>query len=196
MIGFLNSPPPSAAAQQLFDDDLAELGFVMNASRLWAYQPATLAALFDVMSQGLTGCRLTTRERGVLVTATASTVGDAYCSLAWGCKLADAADAPTAAGVLAGTDTGLTDRERALARWARRVAADPNATTASDVQPLREAGFGDDEVFAITVYVAMRIAFSTINDALGARPDVEYRTKAPGAVLDAVTYGRAMADAS
>jgi hypothetical protein len=42
----------------------------------------------------------------------------------------------------------------------------------------------------MTVYVALRLAFSTINDALGARPDSAFRSSAPKAVLDAVDYGR------
>ncbi len=31
---------------------------------------------------------------------------------------------------------------------------------------------------------------TTVNDALGVRPDAEYLTRAPAAVLDSVTYGR------
>lgn len=42
----------------------------------------------------------------------------------------------------------------------------------------------------MTVYVALRIALSTVNDALGARPDAEYLTLAPAPVRDAVTFGR------
>lgn len=86
-IGLLGVPEPSAEAQRLFDDDMSELGYVMNVSGLWAYQPA------------------------------------------------------------------------------------------------------------ITVFVALRIAFSTVNDALGASPDAALRSTAPKAVLDAVTFGRPIDDA-
>ena len=44
--------------------------------------------------------------------------------------------------------------------------------------------------FAITVFIALRIAFSTVNDALGTGPDAAFRSTAPEAVLDAVTFGR------
>jgi hypothetical protein len=60
----------------------------------------------------------------------------------------------------------------------------------ADVQALRDDGFADADIFAMTVYVALRIALSTVNDALGVRPDAEYLTMAPAAVRDAVTYGR------
>jgi len=193
-MAFLPYPEPDADARRLFDDDVAELGYVMNASRLWAYQATTYAAMFDVMRQALADCGLSLRQRGILVAASVSTLGDSYCSLAWGSKLATVADAPTAAGVLNGQDTGLTGAERALAVWARRVAADPNATTVADVQELRDAGYSDAQIFGITVFVAMRLAVATVNDALGARPDAEYRETAPEPVLKAVTFGRAIAD--
>jgi hypothetical protein len=43
---------------------------------------------------------------------------------------------------------------------------------------------------AITVFVALRIACSSVNGALGACPDAALRSTAPKAVLDAVTFGR------
>jgi len=39
------------------------------------------------------------------------------------------------------------------------------------------------------------VAFSTVNDALGARPDAQILDLAPQAVLDAVDYGRPVGDA-
>ena len=196
-IGFLGVPEFSLQGQRLFDDDIAEVGYVMNASRLWAYQPGTLNGLFDLMRDATAEHELDVRQRGILVAACASALGDSYCSLSWGSKLAAASDAPTAAAVLRGDDDGLTTRERAMAGWARKVAGDPNATNAADVEQLREAGYSDVEVFAITVFLALRLAFSTVNDALGACPDAAFGCTAPDAVLEAVTFGRPIAaDAS
>jgi alkylhydroperoxidase family enzyme len=126
----------------------------------------------------------------VLVAATASAIGDSYCSLAWGSRLAGATDAATAAGVLTGDDGGLDPSERALAAWARAVTRDPSATRPDDVEGLRRAGFTDAQIFAITLFVALRIAFSTVNAALGAGPDAELDAGAPDAVRRAVTFGR------
>ena len=167
----------------------------MNASRLWAYQPVTMNGLFDLLRQANTADRLSLRQRSILVAACASAFGDSACSLAWGSKLANATDAETAASVLCGKDEGLTTNERAMASWARKVARNPNGTTAADVQGLCDAGFTDSQVFTITVFVALRLAFSTVNDALGVLPDAEFRTIAPSAVLDAVTFGRPIDEA-
>jgi uncharacterized peroxidase-related enzyme len=190
---FLKEPPASPQVQALYDEDLAESGSVRNVSRLWAHQPATLKQLFELMSQAFTPSGLTFRQRGILVTAAASALGDSYCSLAWGGKLGKASDAAFAVGVLTGSDTGLTDQEKAMAAWARKVARDPNATTPADIQALRDAGFDDGQIFALTAFVALRLAFSTINDSLGAEPDAQLAQSLPPDIRDAVTYGRPVA---
>lgn len=189
-IGFLSVPETTAEAQRIFDEDLAEVGYVMNVSRLWAYQPTTMTGLFNLLRRAHSAHGLSLRQRCILVAACASTFGDSYCSLVWGSRLAAASDAPTAAGVVCGSDDGLDASERAMAGWARAVARNPNATTAAGVQALRDAGFSDHQIFTITVFVALRLAFSTVNDALGVPPDPGLRSTAPGAVLDAVTFGR------
>ncbi|HEX4980207.1 MAG TPA: hypothetical protein VFV63_00830, partial [Ilumatobacteraceae bacterium] len=188
--GFLGAAEMSADAQRLYDDDVEELGYVMNVSKLWAHQPGTQIGLFELLGQTVRAGSLTFRQRGILVTACASALGDSYCSLAWGDKLAGEAGADLAGGVLRGDDDRLDDSERALARWARRITFDPNATDAGDVQALRDAGYDDGQIFAITVFVALRIAFSTVNDALGARPDRALGESVPAPVRDAVTFGR------
>jgi alkylhydroperoxidase family enzyme len=190
MIGFLETPLVSSEGQALFDEDIAEDGYVMNVSKLWAYNASLVTGLFELMRQAIAGHDLSFRQRGVLVAACASTLGDSYCSLAWGSKLAGVSDPETAAAVLRGNDEGLTDDERALAAWARKVSNDPNGTTPEDLEGLRSAGFTDAQIFAITTFVALRLAFSTVNDALGVGPDVVLRSSAPAAVVDAIGYGR------
>jgi uncharacterized peroxidase-related enzyme len=189
-IGFLGLPSVTREAQAIFDEDIAEDGYVMNVSRLWAYDPGLVTGLFDLMRSAVADQQLSFRHRAILVAACASTLGDSYCSLAWGSKLATVADPELAAGVIRGDDAGLSDEERTMASWARKVAKDPNGTTQDDVEALRSAGFSDRQVFAMTVFVALRIAFSTVNDALGTGPDSALRASAPEAVVSAVQYGR------
>ncbi|GAA1013244.1 hypothetical protein Aple_053370 [Acrocarpospora pleiomorpha] len=193
-IGFLGMPEADDDAKRIFEEDVEELGYVMNVSRLWAYQPRTVMSLFGLLREASSPHGLDARQRSILVVACASAFGDSYCSLSWGVRLAGVADEAIAAGVLLGTDAGLSDQERAMARWARKLARDPNRTTEADIQELRDVGIGDDKIFAMTVFVALRLAFSTVNDALGVPPDSEYRTHAPAAVLNAVTYGRPFQD--
>ena len=187
---YLSEPPSSPAAEAMYAADRAAMGYVMTGSRMWAHAPELHDDLFALLARAAERAGLGVRERGILITACASTLGDSYCSMAWGYKLASVAGAGLAADVLRGVDDGLTDRERALARWARRLADDANGTAASDVEELRSAGYDDAQVVAITAYVALRIAFSTVNDALGVQPEPELADLAPEAVRAAVTYGR------
>jgi uncharacterized peroxidase-related enzyme len=192
---FLQEPPESPHTLALYDEDVADSGYVWNVSRLWAHQPDTMRGLFELMSGAFKPSGLTFRQRGILVAAAASALGDSYCSLAWGGKLGDASDPALAAGVLTGSDAGLTDQEKAIATWARKVARDPNATTPDDIDALRDSGLDDGQIFAVTAFVALRLAFSTINDSLGAQPDAQLAESLPSEVLEAVTYGRPVAQA-
>lgn len=189
----LVEPPEDAAVRALYDDDLASDGYVMNLTRLWAWRPDLLQAYQQARSAALGGSGLTDREIALLVVTAASTRRDAYCSLAWGARLAQRSDEPTAVAVLGGSSAGLGEREAALVDWTRAVAADPNGTTGADVERLRAAGFEDRQILALTVFVALRLAFSTVNDALGAPPDRELVDAAPPTVRDAVDFGRAPA---
>jgi alkylhydroperoxidase family enzyme len=90
--------------------------------------------------------------------------------------------------------TALTSRERALATWAGELVRNPSAITAEDVDRLRAVGLTDQEIFDVTAFVAFRLAFSTVNDALGARPDWQLAEAAPATVRDAVSYGRAVSE--
>ena len=189
-IGYLAIPATTTEAQGIFDEDIAQLGYVMNISRLWAYQPATQTGLLNLLRQANTVEELSLRQRTILVSAYASVFGDRYCALVWSNMLAEESDVPTAAGVLRGVDHGLSAAERVMASWARKIARDPNSTTAADVETLRAAGFTDSQIFAITIFVALRLVISTVNDALGLPPDAALSTTTPEPLLDAAPAGR------
>ncbi|WP_020393056.1 carboxymuconolactone decarboxylase family protein [Kribbella catacumbae] len=192
--GFLAEPEPTEERRQFLDDDLTEPGFIMNVTRLWAHQPSALVALFDLLRVINAPHRFSYRERGILIAACTSASHDSYCTLSWGSKLAAATDVATAVSVVLGDDGPLSDTERAMAEWARKVARDPNGTSAADVQQLRDAGLTDPQIFAITAFVAARIAYATVNNALGAQPDAELAAKAPRELVEAITYGRPVED--
>ncbi len=177
------------AAEALARADLEDPGFVMNATRIWQHDPTAHAALFEVLAHCARVAGLSRVDRGVLVCATAGTIGDAYCSLAWGTRLAGHLGEDTAASVLAGDDSGLDPRGRALATHARQLGAGQHVppAPASSLQSLRDNGFGDDQILAITLYTTLRRAFSTVNAALGAQPDSELVAAAPPGVREAAS---------
>jgi uncharacterized peroxidase-related enzyme len=186
---FLGEPPENEATARAYEADLESDGYVGNLTRLWCWRP-DLYESFVAQRQGLMAeSTLTDRDWAILVTATAAQRG--YCCLAWGQRLAKLSDDETAAKVLTDTlATSLTERERALAAWARQVVLDPNGTTERDIERLRDVGLDDRQIFEATAFVAVRLAWSTVNDALGAAPDHELAESAPEAVRAAVSWGR------
>ena len=189
---FLDEPPTSDLSEQLYEEDRASSGYVDNLTRLWCWRPDAMAAFYDARAVLLNDSGLSSADVAVINAATAGARTDSYCALAWGTKLADQMDAETSARVLSGSVDGLDDRTAALARWARSVAVDPNSTTPADVDRLRSVGLTDRQIFEVTMLAAWRLAFSTVNDALGAQPDAQLAQRAPAEVRAAVGYGRAV----
>jgi uncharacterized peroxidase-related enzyme len=145
---FIAAPEDSPETTKLYKTSAESQGFVMNLTRAWAWRPEVFDG-FAALRNQLTGqSTLSKRELAVLVCAAAAELGDSYCSLAWGRTLAQEAGAATAAAVIANAPAGaLSERDRALSTWARKVVANPNATTEADVDALRKAGLGEREIF-------------------------------------------------
>jgi uncharacterized peroxidase-related enzyme len=188
---FLNEPETTPATERVYASTKAAQGFVMNLARAWAWRPDVFESFAALRAQLTSASGLSKRDQAVLICAMASQLGDAYCSLAWGKTLAGEAGASVAQDVIAGRTGGaMTERDQALAAWARQVVNDPNGTTQEQVERLRAIGLDDKAIFEVTVFVAFRLAFSTVNDALGIEPDDQMREAAPIEVREAVTYGR------
>jgi uncharacterized peroxidase-related enzyme len=189
-MSFISSPGSSPSVDSVHQESLDADGYVPNFVRVWCWRPDILEQFGKLRSDLIADSTLTEREVAVLTVATVSSLGDSYCSLAWGATLAVRIDAQTAGGVIRADDSGLSEREAALAAWARKLVDDPNDTTEADVRRLREAGLSEREIFEATVWIGFRLGFSTINDALGLQPDAELYERVPGTVRDAVSFGR------
>lgn len=189
-MSFLAEPAPSPGQQRMYDDDLAQHGYVWSNSRVWSHHPEmeeAFGAALDLASQA---AGLTDRERAMLVLGQAKAIGDSYCSVAWSRRLAEWEDEATALAAIRGDEAPFDERERALARWAQTVARDPNGATPDDIQALRDVGFDDAQIFSLTAFTALRVALSTINDALGARPDLALTETIDPEIRAAITWGR------
>jgi uncharacterized peroxidase-related enzyme len=188
---FLSDPPEDAAVRAIYERGRAEHGYTMNLLRIWAWRPDVHSAFQQTRAALVEQTTLSKREIAVLNAATASRRGDAYCSIAWGTRTAELADAETAGALLRGEETPrLSEREVALARWAEAVVRNPNATAEGDVDALRAARLTEREIVDATLFVAWRLAFTTVNGALGAQPDRQLADQAPDDVLESVTFGR------
>jgi hypothetical protein len=86
----------------------------------------------------------------------------------------------------------LGHRDGARARPGRPAAADLRQRGRRGPRlrdGFRDAGY-DPQILAITLFIALRIAFSTVNGALGTLPDGELHDAVPPHVREVVTWGR------
>src|SRR5215831_2278965 len=191
----ISDPPETPGARAMYEAARREDGYVPNHDRLWSWRPAVNKAFLVTRRRLSDVSPLSMRERAVIVCATARRRDDAYCALAWGSRLAELASPDIAGALLATGDvSALSSREKALAAWAEKVASAPTSTQASDIAALKAAGLSDQEIVDATLFIAFRLAFCTVNDALGAAPDQQLSDAAPSAVREAVTYGRRAAE--
>jgi uncharacterized peroxidase-related enzyme len=191
---FVTPPEETDDVGQMYRSSAQAQGFLMNLTKPWAWRPEVFTEFAALRAKLMGESALSKRDWAVLVSATAAALGDSYCALAWGKTLAQLAGPSVASTVLKARDQGtLTARDRALAGWATKVAKSPNETGAADVDELRKVGLREREIVEVTIFVAFRLAFSTVNDALGVNPDWQLAATAPKEVVDAVTYGRPVA---
>lgn len=187
---FLEEPAPSAGQEKLYAEDLADDGYVWDLTRVWAHQPEAHEQLMRLFDATADAAGLTPRDKAVIVLAQAAAIGDSYCAVAWGKRLTDWSDPHTAIAALTADDEPFSEREQALAAWARTVARSPGSSTPQDIQRLRDSGFSEPQIAALTIYAGLRTAFSSINGSLGARPDMALAETVDPGVRDAITWGR------
>jgi SAM-dependent methyltransferase/alkylhydroperoxidase family enzyme len=170
----LGEPPSSVAASALAEEDLADLGFVANVTKLWMHDPPAFDELFTLITSTARSAGLSLVDRGVATIVAAALTRDSYCPLAWGGKVAEEAGPELAASLVSGSDELLDERGRAIAAWARLIATEPRSAGAEDLENLLRAGFDRAQILRLTLFITMRIAFATVNGALAAPPEQEY----------------------
>jgi len=99
-ISSLNVPEVDEHVARLYTSDVSGLGYVSHVTRLWANSPEARGALWDILENASISAGLDDRTRALLVTACALSIGDSYCSLAVGSRLAREAGDDVAAADL------------------------------------------------------------------------------------------------
>jgi alkylhydroperoxidase family enzyme len=131
------------------------------------------------------------RRLELITLAAALELKHSPCSLAHGQALANMVGEQAVIDIATTGDSEvLTDAERAMIRFARRVAKDASQVTSGEVAALKEIhGFSDAEVFDIAAIAASRAFFTKLLDALGAEPDLNFM-RLEDELRRALTVGR------
>jgi uncharacterized peroxidase-related enzyme len=167
---------------------------VANYTRVFANRPAVLEAWRAL--NGSIKASMDPRRYELATVAAALRLRSSYCSLAHGKVLAEQFDGPEAVSAIV-TDPAaapVTPVDRAVMALADKVAAGAAAMTEGDLAELRDLGVDDVDILDVVLAAAARCFFSSVLDAVGARPDVAYRSLDPS-LRDALTVGRPIAEA-
>ena len=139
----------------------SKLGFIPNVMLALGSHPDEARAFFayhDALMEKEDG--LTAAEREMIVVATSAANQCPYCIIAHGAVLRIRSGDPLLSDQIAANwrTAPVTEKQRAMLRFAVKLARTPEEIEDSDYQPLFGAGFTDDEIWeigAITAFFAM-----------------------------------------
>ena len=194
---FTRSADPDQEPGQLADLFAADRrfwGYLPNSATTFGVRPAVYAAWRQL--NGAIKAGMPARRYELATLAAAVELRSSYCSLAHGKVLAeDHLSEDQVVAIAAGGVDRLSAEDAAIVTLARHVVRNAPGVTARDLESLRIAGLGDDEIFDVILATAARCFFSTALDATGTQPDAAFNGL-PDRVRDALTVGRPRAMAS
>ena len=195
-MSYLDTPGEAEAGAEvarMYEADRARLGYVANYTRVFALRPEVYDAWARLNGSIKAGMDLRRYELATL--AAARRLRSSYCSLAHGSMLRDRFYPPAELERIAADhhDAELDPVDVAVMDFAEKVADDATRMTAADVDTLRQHGLSDVDILQVALAAAARCFFSTVLDAMGAEPDVQYRTSLPAALQRVLTVGRSIA---
>ena len=145
-------------------------GYVPNYAKLFSHRPESLARWGRLLAELR---RPVSDRRFELVTLTAAlALRSTPCALAHGHALAQLCDDETVLAVAQCREAEVLEAaEVVMVRFARAVAIDATAVTATHVSDLRAYGFSDAEIFDIAALAAARSFLTKLMDGLGCQAD-------------------------
>jgi alkylhydroperoxidase family enzyme len=162
-----------------------------NYERAFEERPEVFAAW-----RGLNGAikeGMDERRYELATLAAARRLRSSYCCLAHGTVLLERFGEPVREIALDHRAAGLGAVDVGVMDFAERVVDDASSIGEGDLERLRALGLSDTEIMDVALAAAARCFFSKTLDALGIRPDAEYRELDPE-VREALVVGRPIAD--
>jgi uncharacterized peroxidase-related enzyme len=177
---------PVPALEQLPDDIRARIvkvqeksGFVPNVFMVLARRPDEFRAFFayhDALMDKPGG--LSKAEREMIVVATSAANQCQYCVVAHGAILRIRAKDPLVADQVAVNyrKADITERQKAMLDFAMKVAFEAYAVGESDIDRLKQHGFGEEDAWDITAIAAFFGMSNRIANVTTTRPNDEFYT--------------------
>ncbi len=192
---FIETMPVAEAkrdVEALYRRQQEAFGYVPNYARAFCHRPE-LMVLWAELQRGIRR-HIEPRRYELVTFAAAHALRSSYCSLAHGRVLTEYFSAEAVCAIARDAEPSpLSAPERAMMRYARKVAVNAASVTAADVAELKAHGFDDAEIFDIAAAAAARAFFTKVVDGVGAAPDSAFAALDPS-FRDALTVGRPIDD--
>lgn len=177
----------------MYESARGALGYVPNYTKTFSHRPELYGAWTNLI-KSVSGA-MDPRRYELATMGAAIALRSSYCSLAHGERLIGLGASTESIRSLVGSGESeeLTDLERAIVRYAAKIARSATDVTEVDVEELRSLGLDDTEIFDVAAAAAARCFFSKLLDATGTLPDPVFRDSIPE-LVDALTVGRPIAE--
>lgn len=173
---FIRTIAPADAkddVQDMYARQQSAWGYVPNYAKVFCHRPEVLARWGRLLAE--IRRPMDARRFELITFAAAYALRNSACSLAHGKALTHFLEEKDVRDIIEqGDSEALTDAEKAMMRFARKVAKDASRITAGDVDVLRIHGFSEAEIFDIAATAAGRAFFTKMLDSLGVEPDSKF----------------------
>lgn len=176
-----------------FDQQRAAWGYLPNYAPAFASRP-DVARAWSALNITIRG-GMDRRRFEIATVAASRALRCTYCLAAHSKFLRDVCDDEPTMIALADDPTGqtLSAADRAVVRFAAKVAVDAASIAQADVDELHQHGLTDADVADVVFAVAARSFFTRVLDGLGVLTDHELGASFDPAVRDQLTVGRPIA---
>lgn len=180
-MAFINTVSPAEAegdVREMYERFEGKYGYVPSYTQVFSHRPEVMQLWADL----LYGVRrnMDGRRFELVTVSAAMAIGSTLCSLAHGKALTEYFGARDLLAIVNDSDDNpLSEAEKAMVRFARRIARHAASVTAADVEELRAHGFDDAEIFDIAAVATARTFFAQLCEGLGAVNDHPYSSLDP-----------------
>lgn len=194
---FIETIPEDAATgatAEYYQQQRKSWGFLPNYAGAFGHRP-DVAQAWNALNLAIRGGM--DRRRFELATiAAARALRSTYCTTAHSKFLRDVCGDETSLHRIAEDPAGetLDEQDRAVYRFAAKVATDATSVEQDDVDQLRTAGLSDAEIADVVYAAAARSFFTRVLDGLGARLDPQTAAEFDPDLYASMVVGRRAAD--
>lgn len=161
------------AVLELYERQQEAWGYVPNYAKSFSHRPEVMARWGRLLAE--IRRPLDARTFELVTFAAAHELRHTPCSLAHGKALTPFFSTEEIVAIANQEDLDfLSDAEREMVKFSRKVARDAASIEVADVQRLKERGLSDADVFDIAATAAGRAFFTKVLDAVGSLPDAAF----------------------